>query len=112
MAITSEIIARLGQTSSEPIEGVHSGGQNSTAVIKTIEIPPGETWLIALIAKQSTYSSSMTLTPYIGLGSASVASTGDIGLIAVESGTVEITMRRRIGSGEDSFVGELYTMKL
>ena len=53
MAITSEIIGRLGGAGMEviPVEGKASGASGSSTVIATIDIPAGETWLVAAIGQ-------------------------------------------------------------
>ena len=51
MAITSEIIGKLGGGSEvevTPVEGTASGSWGSEMVLHTVEVPAGETWLVAL----------------------------------------------------------------
>ena len=53
MAITSEIIGKLGGGVEEvPVSGTASGSSGSSAVITTINIPAGETWLVAAIGQK------------------------------------------------------------
>ena len=49
MAITSEIIGKLGGADVEvtPVEGTASGSSNSEEILHTVDVPEGETWLVA-----------------------------------------------------------------
>lgn len=112
MAITSELLGKIGKMDSEPIEGVNSGSSGSTKVIRTVEIPEGETWLISVVGNMNPASTSSTLIPALVVGNSASLVVGDVGLSSVETGQVDIGIKRQYSSREDSFVGELYTMKL
>jgi len=112
VAITTEILGKIGKMDSEPIEGAHSGRQNTTKVIKTIEIPEGETWLVSVVGEMFAYSTSPNLAPFLIVGESSGCVYGDVGLSSIETGQVDISIRRNYSTDEDRFVGELYTMKL
>ena len=53
MAITSEIIGKLGGADVEvtPVSGTTSGSSGSEVILHTIEVPVGETWLVAEIGR-------------------------------------------------------------
>ena len=112
MAITSELLGKIGKMDSEPIEGVNSGRNGSTEVIKTIEIPEGETWLISVVGNMNPASTGATLIPALVVGKSAALVSGDVGLSSVETGQVDIGIKRQYGNRQDTFVGELYTMKL
>src|SRR5699024_9908932 len=117
LAITSEIIGKLGGADVEviPVEGVASGGSNSVEVLATIEIPPGESWLIAVIGDMSAYSSSASGTPSLALGDIKTNryNTQDRMTVAgVHTRSVDVKLARRYGAGSDSFTGHVYTVKM
>ena len=112
MAITSELLGKIGKMDSEPIEGVNSGSSGSTKVIRTVEIPEGETWLISVVGNMNPASTSSTLIPALVVGNSASLVVGDVGLSSVETGQVDIGIKRQYGNRQDTFVGELYTMKL
>lgn len=116
MAITSEIIGKLGGASVEvtPVSATASGGIDSEVVIHTVNVPAGETWLIALIG---------TLTPRFDTSSGPTLHVGDIsmgpflragdnGVAAIQTGTVEIKIKRNNLFGEDSFTGHVHAVKI
>ena len=116
MAITSEIIGKLGGADVEviPVEGVASGAAGSSTVIATIDIPAGETWLVAAIGQTTAASSGSTKQPMLHLGNEifSSNSAGVHGLATTASETVNFTIERNYSSGTDSFTGHVYTVKL
>ena len=116
MAITSEIIGKLGGADVEviPVEGEASGKSGSSKVIATIDVPAGETWLVAAIGQLTTGSAVNASLPDLHLGDeVSVsAPTGTLGLATTASETVNFTIKRRTASGSDSFTGHVYTVKL
>ena len=118
MAITSEIIGRLGGGEVEviPVEGEASGRSGSSEVIATIDIPAGETWLVAAIG-QTTAASSVAsqYQPMLYLGneiSSRRSSDGMHGLATTATESISLSIRRSYGSGTDSFTGHVYTVKL
>ena len=53
MAITSEIIGKLGGRVEEvPVSGTASGVSGSEEILHTVEVPEGETWLVAAIGQK------------------------------------------------------------
>ena len=115
MAITSEIIGKLGGADVEviPVEGVASGPKGTSKVIATIDVPAGETWLVAVIG-QVTTSDFQSYRPDLHLGSelSSSNSTGLQGLATTATEPISFTIKRNYSSGTDSFTGHVYTVKL
>ena len=117
MAITSEIIGRLGGGEVEviPAEGEASGRGGSSEVIATIDIPAGETWLVAAIG-QTTAASSVAsqYQPMLYLGNeiSSSNSAGVHGLATTATESISLSIKRNYGSGSDTFTGHVYTVKL
>ena len=116
MAIASEIIGKFGGADVEviPVEGAASGAAGSSTVIATIDIPAGETWLVAAIGQTTAASNGSTKQPMLHLGNeiSSSNSAGVHGLATTASETVNFTIERNYSSGSDTFAGHVYTVKL
>ena len=117
MAITSEIIGRLGGAGMEviPVEGKASEGKGSTKVLATIDIPAGETWLVAAIGQTTAGSGNSTYHPDLHLGGVSkpTAGPGGVhGLATTATESISLSIKRNFSSGTDSFTGHVYTVKL
>ena len=117
MAITSEIIGKLGGADVEviPVEGAASGGIGSTEVLATIDVPAGETWLVAAIGQVTTASTSNARRPELHLGDVKIPTEGDAGtygLATTASETISFIISRKYGVGTDSYTGHVYTVKL
>ena len=117
MAITSEIIGKLGGADVEviPVEGVASGKRGSSKVIATIDVPAGETWLVAAIGQITAASSIASSQPGLHLGGVSkspAGTAGTHGLATIASETVSFTIERNSNSGADSYTGHVYTVKM
>ena len=116
MAITSEIIGKLGGADVEviPVEGAASGSNGSSETLATIDVPAGETWLVAAIGQTTAATNTTAFRPRLYLGSeiSSSNSAGVHGLATTASETVSFTIERRTSSGSDSFTGHVYTVKL
>ena len=117
MAITSEIIGKLGGAGVDviPVEGTASGTSGSSEVIATIDIPAGETWLVAAIGQTTAASSTSSRYPDLHLGGVSKPTArpdGTHGLATIASETVSFTIERNYNAGTDSFTGHVYTVKL
>ena len=115
MAITSEIIGKLGGADVEviPVEGTASG--TSSEILATIEVPTGETWLIATIGEMSTDSASASAQPALELGSewsVKHRPSSKMGVATVATGSVSLSLVRNTSSGSDSFTGHVYTVKM
>ena len=117
MAITSEIIGKLGGADVEvtPVEVTASGPWGSEEVFHTVEVPEGETWLVALYGNLLSHSSSSVSSAQLAIGTTILpprASNVSIGLAHVGAGTIEVKLRRNNSSGTDSFTGHVYAVKL
>ena len=117
MAITSELIGKLGGADVEvtPVEGAASGAWGSEEVLHTVEVPAGETWLVALYGNLQSFSSGGTSSAQLVIGTTMLpprASNGIIGLAHVGAGTIDVKLHRNNSSGSDSFTGHVYTVKL
>ena len=116
MAITSEIIGKLGGADVEvmPVEGAASGPSGSSTVLATIDVPAGETWLVAAIGQVSTGGSISTQWPELHLGDVQTprAPRGTHGLATTATETISFSIKRTYSSGADSYTGHVYTVKL
>ena len=116
MAITSEIIGKLGGAGVDviPVEGAASGNSGSSEVIATIDVPAGETWLVAAIGQATAASNTTTLRPRLQLGDevSTVASHGTHGLATTATEPISLSIKRNTSSGADTFTGHVYTVKL
>ena len=117
MAITSEIIGKLGSADVEatPVAGTASGYTGSIEVLSTIEIPPGETWLVAVVGQLSAGTSPNTSSPVLRIGdqtSNGYTNSGDFSMATLGTGTVRFQIERKRSAGADSFTGHVYTVKM
>ena len=115
MAITSEIIGKLGgRVEVIPVEGVNSGDRGDT-ILHTVHVPDGESWLIAVIGDMSPASTSSGGAPdlMVGDNKTNRHNTQDRMTVAgIHDGTVEVKMVKNTASGTDSFTGHVYTVKM
>ena len=117
MAIASEIIGKLGGADVEviPVEGEASGSSGSSKVIATIDVPAGETWLVAAIGKTTAASLVDSSRPWFYLGedlSARPSPGETYGLARVATEPISLSIKRGFSSGVDSFTGHVYAVKL
>ena len=117
MAITSEIIGKLGGAGVEviPVEGTASGDAGSETTLHPVEVPDGETWLVALHGNLQSASSGSNSSAQLVIGTTILpprASNGSNGLAHVGAGTIDVKLRRNTGSSSDSFTGTVYAVKL
>ena len=115
MAITSEIIGKLGggaDVESVPVSVPIIAGQGTSEVMHTVNIPPGETWLVAVVGTGKAGSDSYSGMPKIIIGGKRVLQyTGYFASSAVmtESGDVALESNSYTAS---SFTGHVYTVKM
>ena len=117
MAITSEIIGKLGGADVDiiPVEGEASGDKGSSEVLATIDVPAGETWLVAAIGQTTAAASGSTKQPELHLGGASrpaAEPSRTHGLATTATESISLSIKRNYGSGTDTFTGHVYTVKL
>ena len=114
MAITSEIIGKLGGAGVEviPVEGAASGPKGSSEVLATIDVPAGETWLVAAIGQVT--PASATLSPRLQLGDevSTGAPRGTHRLATTATESISLSIKRNTNSGSDAFTGHVYAAKL
>ena len=97
------------------MEGAASGSSGSSEVIATIDVPAGETWLVAAIGQTTAASSSSASRPrfYLGEDLSARPSPGETsGLARVATEPISLSIKRGTGSGVDSFTGHVYAVKL
>ena len=116
MAITSELIGKLGGADVEviPVEASNSGNRGSEIILHTVEVPEGESWLIMVVGDMSS-STSPNGAPDLMLGSIKTnryKTQNRMTVAGIHTGTVDAKIVKNTSSGTDSFVGELYTVKL
>ena len=114
MAITSEIIGKLGGAGVEviPVEGAASGDRGSSEVLATIDVPAGEQWLVAAVGTMTNDSSVPSNWAQIEIGGAKSVLDGPGGFADVATGSVSIRLVRNRTAGSDSFAGHVYTVKM
>ena len=113
MAITSEIIGKLGgRVEEEPVSGTASGGPGTTTLMTTITVPAGKTWLVAVIGTATSPATGRNGYPEIAIGNTRATFSGVGGVSALVTGTVEIHLRRNWSLGSDSFTGTVYTAEM
>ena len=116
MAITSEIIGKLGGADVEviPVEGVASGASGSSEVIATIDVPAGETWLVAAIGQTTTATNAAAYLPQLHLGDVQTPkiTSGAHGLATTATEPISLSIKRNASNGADTFTGHVYTVKL
>ena len=113
MAITSEIIGKLGGADVEvtPVS-VYVTGAGNTQVIHTVNVPPGETWLVAVFGEGQVQSYASDLLPYISInGVRSIQTEGHFANadIMTTSGDIVYESNSR---NETGFTGHVYTVKM
>lgn len=117
MAITSELIGKLGGADVEviPVEGTNSGRRDSEIILHTVEVPEGESWLIMVIGDMSPASTSANRSPDLMLGSIKTNrynTQNHMTVAGVHTETVQVKMVKHVSSGTDSFTGHVYTVKM
>ena|SRR5699024_4376276 len=116
MAITSEIIGKLGGADVEvmPVEGEASGNNGSSEVLATIDVPAGETWLVAAIGQVTTASTTSSAQPDLHLGDVQISRvpSGMNGLATTATGAISFSIKRSYSPKSDSFTGHVYTVKM
>ena len=116
MAITSEIIGKLGgKVEVVPVSGTNSGSSGTQVILHTVQVPAGESWLVAVIGDMSPNSTASGAAPNLVIGDVKTNryNTQDRMTVAgIHTGSVDVKMEKRIGSGTDSFTGHVYTVKM
>ena len=116
MAITSEIIGKLGGADVEetPVSATNSGGRGD-AILHTVNVPDGESWLIAAIGDMSPATTVSGGAPDLMVGDIKTNrfnTQNRMTVAGIHTGTVDVKMVKNIASGSDSFTGHVYTVKM
>ena len=116
MAITSEIIGKLGGADVEvaTVEGREITSSN--VVVHTVEVPPGKSLLVGFVCRFSKISGLSTNWPVVKVGN--VAAVGgststDFGISAIITETSDITISAGFGGASaTSTGGTVYTAEM
>lgn len=120
MAITSELIGKLGGGGGAgveviPVSGTASGNSRTTVLLHTVEVPAGETWLVALYGNLQGRYSGAPQSPQLYIGDTALpeyAPNGTTLLAHVGTGTIDVKLYRNTSAYSDSFTGHVYTFKV
>lgn len=117
MAITSELIGKLGGADVEviPVEASNSGSRKSEKILHTVEVPEGESWLIMVVGDMSPASTTASGAPDLMLGSIITnryKTQNHMTVAGIHTETVEVKMVKNVSNGTDSFTGHVYTVKM
>ena len=110
MAITSEIIGKLGggaEVEVTPVSGTTSGSSGSEVILHTIEVPVGETWLVAVYGNLNGAYNENYASPQIYIGDTKLnqrATNGIQSLAHVGAGTIDVKLHRNTGKDRKSVV--------
>lgn len=112
MAITSEIIGTLGGKVEEiPVSASVSGSGNNET-LHTLNIPAGETWLVAVVGEGTAGSTSGSSMTRIAIDDKRVPqSRGYFASSAVVSQSGDVVLESN-SYGTSSFTGHVYTVKM
>src|SRR5699024_344173 len=103
MAITSEIIGKLGGRVESTRVSVPSLSGSSSEIMHTVNIPPGETWLVAVVGTGTAGSSTGSLMPRINIGGTRVPqSTGHFASAQTMTESGDVTLESN-STGTTSF---------
>ena len=117
MAITSEIIGKLGGAEIEvtSVFGSATGGKGSEEVLATINVPSGETWLIAVMGDLTPRFGNSSQAPSLYLGDYKhngYTDNGPLSMAIMTNQTVTLRIVRGYPTGTDTFAGQVYTVKM
>ena len=116
MAITSEIIGKLGGAGVESVPVSMSGGGRDTKYLLTrVEVPAGKQVLVAVVGTFTTTQASNGRPDFDIGGFVSYASTdtnahASASAVLTQSGDVNVISR--VASGTSTFVGTVYTAEM
>ena len=113
MAITSELIGKFGGAEVEVVSAsVTLGTKGATEVIHTLNIPSGETWLVAVVGTGIAGSSEGPAMPRINIGGMKVPqNTGHFASAAVMTERGDVVLESN-SYNPSSFEGHVYTVKM
>ena len=116
MAITSEIIGKLGGAAVEeaPVAGREIASSNT--VVHTVEVPPGKTLLVGFVCRFSKIGSLVSYHPELKLGGVTAVGSKtntDIGISAVLTQTSNLAISAGTGVNAATLSGgTVYTAEM
>src|SRR5699024_2196768 len=115
MAITSEIIGKLGgRVESVPVS-MSGGGKDTKYLLTRVEVPAGKQVLVSVVGKFTTTQAANARPDFDIGGFVSYASTNtnahaSASAVLTQSGDVNVITRSNIGTS--TFVGTVYTAEM
>ena len=112
MAITSEIIGKLGGRVESVPANANISGNGSSKVLHTVTIPPGETWLVAVVGSGTSSGGTIANLPRMNIGGTRVPqSTGHFASAQVMTESGEVILESN-STNATTFEGHVYTVKM
>ena len=114
MAIMSEFIGKLrgGADIGVTPASASISGTTASEVMHTVNVPPGETWIVAVVGTGVAGSTAGAYMPHIVIGGERVRQdTGHFAAAAIMTESGDVVFKSN-ASGASSFEGHIYTVKL
>jgi len=111
MAITSELLGKLGGADVEVIPVSATVSTLDPYILYIGEIPPGQTGKVFVIGTVDAYRSTRYYLPEIGISSTTARFNGEGGVAESVTGNFQVYMQRRFSVRTDSFEGNVYIVK-
>lgn len=108
MAITSELLGKLGGADVEVIPVSATVSTSDPYILYIGEIPPGQIGKVFVIGTMDAYKSNRYYLPEIGISSTTARFNGEGGVAESVTGNFQVYMQRRYSSRTDSFEGNVY----
>ena len=116
MAITSEIIGKLGGADVEVVPVSMSGtGSNTKHLLTRVEVPTGKQVLVAVVGKftstqTANYRPDFEIGEFVSLASSTTDAHASASAVLTQSGDVNVITRT--SNGTSTFVGTVYTAEM
>ena len=116
MAITSEIIGKLGGADVESVPVSMTGnGSNTKHLLTRVEVPAGKQMLVAVAgtftsAQSSNYRPDFEIGEFVSLASSTTDAHASASAVLTQSGDVSVITRTAIGTS--TFGGTVYTAEM
>ena len=111
MAITSELLGKLGGADVETIPVSATVKSKDPYILYIGEVLPGETHWVFVLGTVNARSSSSHNLPDIWIGDTSGRFSGEGGVATEVKAGYHVTIGRNFSGGEDSFDGHVYIVK-
>ena|SRR5699024_671454 len=111
MAITSELLGKLGGADVEVIPVSATVKSKDPHIMYVGEILPGETGKVFVIGTVDARNSARYNLPDIGINSTTSRFSGEGGVAESVTGNFQVYIQRRFTLGTDSFVGNVYIVR-